>query len=402
MRYRSLFSLAGGFLTLPACFALPNGGWPHKECSAAYDQCGGVDWHGGTCCPKDFACAKSSEWYSQCRPADSKGCTFQAYDQCGGIGFAGEGCCMSGTSCVKLSEWWSQCDPVSASYSTSTLKHTSSTTSTTKHSTSTSKHSTSDPCMPTPTTSSCSCSCCSSSSSSSTTTSPPTSTTSSTTATTSSSTITTSSATRLPTVTSKPSELRLSPTWNISDVPRIREHYWTISEATGAPDGFERTMLVVNDQFPGPLIEANEGDTIVVHVQNLLPQPVTIHWHGLAQNGSNWQGGPSGVTQCPIGVLETYTYTFTVFRPNPEGQFGSYWWHAHRRALYADGITGPLIIHSKNDPLKRGEDYDIDQIITIHDWYHTDSTTITDALETTAGFNGSFVAPSPQTGLING
>ena len=29
-------------------------------------------------------------------------------------------------------------------------------------------------------------------------------------------------------------------------------------------------MMVVNGQFPGPLIEANEGDTIIVNVQNHL------------------------------------------------------------------------------------------------------------------------------------
>ena len=38
------------------------------------------------------------------------------------------------------------------------------------------------------------------------------------------------------------------------------------------------------------------------------------------------------------------------------------WWHAHRRALYIDGITGPLIVHSRNDPLVRGRDFDIDQV----------------------------------------
>ena len=27
-------------------------------------------------------------------------------------------------------------------------------------------------------------------------------------------------------------------------------------------------MLVINGQFPGPTIEANEGDTIVINVQN--------------------------------------------------------------------------------------------------------------------------------------
>jgi FtsP/CotA-like multicopper oxidase with cupredoxin domain len=37
-----------------------------------------------------------------------------------------------------------------------------------------------------------------------------------------------------------------------------------------APDGVERQMLVFNNQFPGPVIEANWGDWIVVHVTNNL------------------------------------------------------------------------------------------------------------------------------------
>ncbi|GAA5967216.1 hypothetical protein JCM21900_003585 [Sporobolomyces salmonicolor] len=203
-------------------------------------------------------------------------------------------------------------------------------------------------------------------------------------------------------VASNPDELRLSPTWDIYAAPQVREYYFTVEEIPGAPDGFERNMLVVNRQFPGPLIEANQGDTLVVHVQNLISQPLTIHWHGLAQNGTNPQDGPSGVTQCPIPAGMSYTYRFTVFRNTPVGQYGTYWWHAHRRSLYADGITGPLVIHAPEDPLKLGEDYDIDQIVVINDWYHTESTVIVDALQTPEGFQGTFKAPSPQSGLING
>lgn len=29
-------------------------------------------------------------------------------------------------------------------------------------------------------------------------------------------------------------------------------------------------MMVINNQYPGPLIEANEGDTIVVNIHNTL------------------------------------------------------------------------------------------------------------------------------------
>jgi hypothetical protein len=35
---------------------------------------------------------------------------------------------------------------------------------------------------------------------------------------------------------------------------------------------------------------------------------------------------------------------------------------AHRAVYYADGLTGPLIVHSVDDPLRRGVDYDIDQV----------------------------------------
>ena len=46
--------------------------------------------------------------------------------------------------------------------------------------------------------------------------------------------------------------------------------FWQLTLTCIAPDGVSREMLVVNGQFPGPLIEANEGDTIIVNVWNDL------------------------------------------------------------------------------------------------------------------------------------
>ena len=37
--------------------------------------------------------------------------------------------------------------------------------------------------------------------------------------------------------------------------------------------------------FPGPLIEANTGDRIVVHATNNMVNGTAIHWHGMYQNG---------------------------------------------------------------------------------------------------------------------
>lgn len=56
-------------------------------------------------------------------------------------------------------------------------------------------------------------------------------------------------------------------------------------------------MYAVNNMFPGPLIEANEGDEILVHLTNNLDIPMTIHWHGMYQNGTAFMDGVPGVSQ---------------------------------------------------------------------------------------------------------
>lgn len=47
-----------------------------------------------------------------------------------------------------------------------------------------------------------------------------------------------------------------------------------------APDGVERDMILVNGQFPGPRLEVNEGDDVVVEVSNGLDSDSSIHFHG--------------------------------------------------------------------------------------------------------------------------
>ena len=43
----------------------------------------------------------------------------------------------------------------------------------------------------------------------------------------------------------------------------VTRHYqFTLSRARIAPDGYLKNMILINDQFPGPMIEANWGDYI--------------------------------------------------------------------------------------------------------------------------------------------
>lgn len=114
------------------------------------------------------------------------------------------------------------------------------------------------------------------------------------------------------------SDYVISADWDYDAPPTVREYHWIISDITANPDGVFRPMMVINGQFPGPMIVCNEGDTIVVNVVNAAKNATAIHWHGLFQNGTNWNDGTVGVTQCPIAPDRSYRYEFVV-----KGQAGS-------------------------------------------------------------------------------
>jgi len=124
----------------------------------------------------------------------------------------------------------------------------------------------------------------------------------------------------------------------------------------------------VNGTYPGPLIEANWGDTLRIHVTNHLYQisndtaanGTTIHWHGLRQFRSSESDGVNGITQCPIAPRESYTYEFLV------QQYGHTWYHSHYSLQYPDGLYGPLVIHGPTSA-----NWDIDAgVLMLSDWIH--------------------------------
>ncbi|KAH7921246.1 multi-copper oxidase [Leucogyrophana mollusca] len=199
------------------------------------------------------------------------------------------------------------------------------------------------------------------------------------------------------------SSFLLDPSFEITSTPTTRYYEWVVEESTGSPDGFERPMLVVNNQFPGPLIEVNSGDQLVVNVFNKMSNGTTIHWHGQLQNGTNYMDGTNGVTQCTIPPGMNFTYNFQI---NPN-QYGTFWWHAHASTQYTDGIYGPLVIHSPNEPIL-GQ-YDREAVVVLSDWYHDMSSGLLTQYLSNAGIDGSNYGgfnpgaePPPDSGLING
>ena len=107
-------------------------------------------------------------------------------------------------------------------------------------------------------------------------------------------------------------EYILNPKWDFAAPPQVRTYNWTIVDKDGNPDGVFKPMMMINGQFPGPMMEVNEGDTVIVNVQNAAKNATGIHWHGLLQNGTNFMDGVGGVTQCPIAPGGSFQYNFTV------------------------------------------------------------------------------------------
>ncbi|RSL58270.1 hypothetical protein CEP54_007911 [Fusarium duplospermum] len=191
-----------------------------------------------------------------------------------------------------------------------------------------------------------------------------------------------------------PNEYVLSNSWDFDAHPTTREYFWTITTAPLNPDGVYRPMILINSQFPGPMVECNEGDTIVVHIMNQAPNATAIHFHGMFQNGTNNMDGTVGITQCPIAPNSNFTYQFDV-----KGQHGTYWYHAHHSAQASDGLLGPMVVHSRQEQKLQRLDYATDRVVMVQDHYHNlTSELLMDYLAPDQENN----EPVPDNGLING
>jgi FtsP/CotA-like multicopper oxidase with cupredoxin domain len=113
-----------------------------------------------------------------------------------------------------------------------------------------------------------------------------------------------------------------------------------------------------NGQSPGPTLEAVEGDRVRILVTNHLPEPTSVHWHGvLLPSGMD---GVSGLNQPRIQPGETYAYEFTL------RQHGTQMYHPHadETLQMALGMEGLFIIHPKREPVTIDRDF----AIFLHEW----------------------------------
>jgi FtsP/CotA-like multicopper oxidase with cupredoxin domain len=186
----------------------------------------------------------------------------------------------------------------------------------------------------------------------------------------------------------------LSPDWAFDDPPATRVYHWNITDVTHNPDGVYRPMMLINNQYPGPLIRCNEGDTIQVHVHTLAENSTSFHWHGIYQNGTNWMDGTVGMNQCPIAPGADFTYKFTI-----RAQSGTYWYHAHHSMQASDGLLGPLIVHARNERHIQPIEYATDRILMVQDHYHDPTSKL---LMQYLQPDQENAEPVPDAALING
>ncbi|CAH2072233.1 unnamed protein product [Thlaspi arvense] len=136
---------------------------------------------------------------------------------------------------------------------------------------------------------------------------------------------------------------------------------WEVKYKFRWPDCKEGVVMAINDQFPGPTINAVSGDTVIIYLTNKLStEGVVIHWHGIRQNGTPWADGAAGVTQCAISPGETYTYNFTVDKP------GTHFYHGHYGMQRSAGLYGMMIVRSPEERLR----YDGEFNLLLSDWWH--------------------------------
>ncbi|KDQ18298.1 hypothetical protein BOTBODRAFT_28712 [Botryobasidium botryosum FD-172 SS1] len=123
-----------------------------------------------------------------------------------------------------------------------------------------------------------------------------------------------------------------------SHVTQTRKYDLEITKGYNAPDGITRMAYLVNGQTPGPEIRARQGDDLEISVTNASPVNFTIHFHGIEQEGTPWSDGVPGVTQRMISPGQIFVYRWKAT------QSGLYWYHAHSRELYDDGIRGAIYL----------------------------------------------------------
>lgn len=132
----------------------------------------------------------------------------------------------------------------------------------------------------------------------------------------------------------------------------------TITAAPTVVDLGGRTVetWAYDGSVPGPELRVTAGDLLAVRLVNALPEPTTIHWHGVALR--NDMDGVPDLTMPAVAPGSTFNYSFVA--PNP----GTYWFHPHAGIQLDYGMQAAIVVEDPNEPGR----YDQDVVLVLDDW----------------------------------
>lgn len=120
--------------------------------------------------------------------------------------------------------------------------------------------------------------------------------------------------------------------------------------------GRRRAATWTYGELPGRELRLRAGVPVRIRVVNDLPEPTTIHWHGIRL--ANAADGVPGMTQEPIAPGDSFDYVFTP--PDP----GTFIYHSHVGTQLDRGLYGALIVEPRREEL----DYDAEAVLLFDDW----------------------------------
>jgi FtsP/CotA-like multicopper oxidase with cupredoxin domain len=120
-----------------------------------------------------------------------------------------------------------------------------------------------------------------------------------------------------------------------------------------------------NGSIPGPTIEVMQGDRVRIIVDNHLPEPTSMHWHGFEIPIA--MDGMPGISQPMIRPGGRFVYEFTLH------QAGTFFYHSHAPMQSMMGMLGLFIMHPKEPFSPR---VDKDYGIVLQEWALLPSNTV--------------------------
>jgi FtsP/CotA-like multicopper oxidase with cupredoxin domain len=149
----------------------------------------------------------------------------------------------------------------------------------------------------------------------------------------------------------------------LPSLPDVADGYRLLRPKAGmaalrGPDQPPTVIHGYDGATPGPQIRRRQGEELKARLVNGLPDPTTIHWHGIRLPAA--MDGTPNISQPPVSPGQSFDYRFTL----PDA--GTFWYRAPQDPAHpaGRGLYGALIVDERVKP-----DVDRDILLMIDDWW---------------------------------